>query len=245
MLDDTAFQALDAARQPLALLIRLHDREPDSDLIAGLRAAQPGPFFAAFLEEDQAQAASDLDAALAALPTPLDPATADALAAEYADIYLTHSYRVAPTGSVWLTEDHLERQEPMFEVREWFDHYGFSVPNWRVRSDDHIVHELQFIEALLALGTVSAARDAARFMDRHVLSWVPQFCNLMAHRSQQPLMIATADLTAVYLEALRDLLQEITGEPRWQPEEKMKPYSESDLEEDMKAAFVPGVAESW
>lgn len=245
MLDDPVSQTLDTARQPLTLLIRLHDREADADLIDGLRALQPGPFFAAFLEESQAQAASDFDTALAGLPIPLDPASTDALAAEYADIYLTHSYRLAPTGSVWLTEDHLERQEPMFAVREWFDHYGFTVPDWRVRSDDHIVHELQFIEALLALGTVTAARDAARFMDRHVMPWVPQFCAGMALRSQQPLLAATANLTAAYLEALRDLLQEITEEPRWQPDEKSKPYSESELNEDMKAAFIPGVAESW
>ncbi len=245
MLDNAIAQTLEAARLPLTLLIRLHDREADVDLITGLRAIQPGAFFAAFLKDEKACGASDLDAALDALPEPLDLASADALAAEYADVYLTHSYRLAPTGSVWLTEDHLERQEPMFAVREWFDHYGFSVPDWRVRSDDHIVHELQFIEALLALGHESGARDAARFMDHHVLPWVPQFCALLAERAKQPLLVATARLTGAYLEALRDLLEEITDEPRWVPEEKPKHYSESELEEDMKTAFVPGVAESW
>lgn len=243
--DDTAAQALETARDPLALLIRLHDREADAELIKGLRDIQPGAFFAAFLHEDRADVAIAMDAALAALPDPLDCASADALAAEYADVYLTHGYRLAPTGSVWLTEDHLERQEPMFEVRKWFDHYGFRVPNWRLRSDDHIVHELQFIEALLALGTRSATCDAARFIDHHVLPWVPQFCALLAERSQQPLMAATASLTGAYLEALRDLLEDITGEARWKPEEKIQPYSLRELEADMQDAFVPGVAESW
>jgi len=245
MLDDAVAQALEAARLPLTLLIRLHDREADADLITGLRTIQPGALFAAIMENKYAWNPTELDSALDALPEPLDPASADALAAEYADVYLTHSYRVAPTGSVWLTTDHLERQEPMFAVREWFDHYGFSVPDWRVRSDDHIVHELQFIEALLGLGHETAARDAARFMDLHVLPWVPQFCALMAERAQQPLLVATARLTGAYLDALRDLLEDITDEPRQVPEEKPKPYSESDLEEDMKAAFAPGAAESW
>jgi len=245
MLDETLTQRLEAARLPLTLLIRLHDREADADLITGLQTIQPGTFFATILEDNKSWNPSELDDALDALPEPLDPASADALAAEYADVYLTHSYRLAPTGSVWLTTDHLERQEPMFAVREWFDHYGFSVPDWRVRSDDHIVHELQFIEALLALDTETAARDAARFMDRHVLPWVPQFSTLMAERCQQPLLIATARLTSAYLEALRDLLEDLTGEPRWVPEEKPKPYSETELEDDIKAAFVPGVSESW
>lgn len=239
----TDLSILEPARQILALMIRLHDREVDNDLLAGLRGINAELFFGAVLTDPKM--GQDFGKALAALPEPADAARLDQLASEYADVYLTHSYRLAPTGSVWLTQESLERQEPMFAVREWFDHYGISVPNWRVRSDDHIVHELQFVEHLLGLGTETAARDAARFLDRHVLVWVPQFCARMAERCREPLLIAGARLTAHYLEALRDLLQELTGETRWLPAEKDKiiPYSLSELAEDI--AYVPGVAESW
>ena len=234
---------LEPARQILALLIRLHDREADNDLLGGLRSIDAGMVFGAVL--DDPKLAQEFGAALAGLPEPADAATLDQLAAEYADVYLTHSYRIAPTGSVWLTQEKLERQEPMFAVREWYEHYGVTVPDWRLRSDDHIVHELQFVEHLLGLGTETATRDAARFLDRHVLVWVPQFCALMAERCQQPLLITGAKLTGAYLEALRDLLQELTGEERWQPseDEKVAPYSLTELAEDI--AYVPGVAESW
>lgn len=234
---------LEPARQILALVIRLHDREVDNALLVGLRAIDAERFFGAVLSD--AGVAQAFGKALAALPEPADTAILDQLAAEYADVYLTHSYRLAPTGSVWLTEEKLERQEPMFAVREWFEHYDLTVPDWRLRSDDHIVHELQFVEHLLALGTNVAARDAARFLDHHVLVWVPQFCARMAERCQQPLLVATARLTSQYLEVLRDLLQDLTGEARWQPGETDKPdrYSLSELTEDI--AYMPGVAESW
>ena len=240
---DKKLEVLEPARQMLALLIRLHDREADADLITGLRGIDAEVFFGAVL--DNPALAQEFGKALAALPEPMDEATLDQLAAEYADVYLTHSYRLAPTGSVWLTEEKLERQEPMFAVREWYDHYGVGVPDWRLRSDDHIVHELQFVEHLLAQGTETATRDAARFMDRHVLVWVPEFCTLMAERCQQPLLIAGAKLTGAYLEALRDLLQGLTGEKRWVPsvDDKVEPYSLSELTDDI--AYVPGVAESW
>ena len=237
---------LELSRHLLTLLIRFHDREVDIDFLQGVRHADTVELFMAILPDDQAQqAVKDYANALKALPDPIKPEDIDLLAAEYADVYLTHSYRLSPAASVWLTEEKLERQEPMFEVREWYDYYGISVPNWRARTDDHIVHELQFIEHLLGLGTDAATRDAARFMDRHILVWVPQFCALMAERCSEPLLIAIARLTIHYLSGLRDVLLDVTGQERWVPaeDEKVIPYSLTELDEDV--AFMPGVTESW
>ncbi len=231
-------------RTGLSLLIRLHDREADAELLDGLRKNDVAGLFAALLPESGAEAQA-FSVALETLPNPVAPETLDLIAAEFADVYLTHGYRIAPTGSVWLTEEKLERQEPMFAVREWYEHYGLSVPEWRIRSDDHIVHELQFVAHLLGLETEDAARDAARFLDRHVLVWVPQFCTLMAERCEQPVMVATARLTGAYLDALRDTLETVTGEPRWMPEPAQKdaPFTLAELEEDVR--YIPGTSESW
>lgn len=237
---------LELAQYGLSLIIRFHDRETDQDFLHGLRENDAAGFFAEILSNKAArEVTKTFGAALAALSDPIDEPALDELAAEYADVYLTHSYRIAPTGSVWLTEEKLERQGPMFAVREWYDHYGITVPEWRLRSDDHIVHELQFVEHLLAQGTEIATRDAARFMDKHVMVWVPDFCTLMAQRCEQPFLIAGANLTIQYLDGLRDLLEELTGEPRWIPskDDKVVPYSLSELTDDI--AYVPGVSESW
>ncbi|MCB1399475.1 MAG: molecular chaperone TorD family protein, partial [Rhodobacteraceae bacterium] len=123
--DAAARAALDAAQEALAILIRLHDREADAALITGLKGIQAGTLFAALLgSRTGKQAAGLLQSALDALPEAADPHVLDRLAVDYAEIYLTNGFRIAPEASVWLTDEGLERQEPMFEVRDWYTHYG-------------------------------------------------------------------------------------------------------------------------
>lgn len=241
--DDLA--ALQAVGEALAILIRLHDREVDQALIDGLKAIGAGALFAALLGgRTGQQAAGLLQAALDALPEAEDAGLLDLLAVDYAEIYLTNGLRIAPDASVWLTEDGLERQEPMFEVRDWYAHYGIRVPDWRLRSDDHIVHELQFVAFLLGQGTPVALRDAARFLDRCVLPWVPEMGRRMAARAETQLYAATGMLTAELLEGLRATLVTMTGEAP-----KPRPLSTAIAEKTAAIAaegpFLPGLSESW
>ena len=236
--------------QVLGLIVRLHDREAHADLIAGLRAAGLSDLFATLLPSDEgAEVAAAFAAMLDQLPAWPDDACLDELAAEYADIYLNHGFRTSPSGSVWLTEDHIERQQPMFDVREWYDYYGISVPNWRLRSDDHVVHELQFVQHLLAMASPAAAYDAARFLDRHVLPWVPDFCTQVAQRTREPFHAVACLLTRAVLMELRDVLADLTGLPQeviphaWIREAERDRRAAEAAEQDRP--FVPGLAESW
>lgn len=232
---------LASASDVLDLLVRLHDREVDADFLSGLGTHGVAGWLGDVLMSEHGQDAATAFAA--ALPEQPDAEQIDLLAAEFADIYLTHGYRVSPNGSVWLTEDHLERQLPMFDVREWYDHYDVQVPNWRVRADDHLVHELQFVSFLCAHGNMVAARDAASFLDHHVLPWVPEFCRQAGKRVQQPLYLASMALTLAALDELRDLLQDITGiERQVHLAAPPKAMREPDMED---AAYMPGLAESW
>ncbi len=77
--------------------------------------------------------------ALDELPDVADQHALDELAAAYADVYLRHTYRAAPTESVWLTEDGLERQAPMFRCREFYRRHELRVTDWANRTDDHLV----------------------------------------------------------------------------------------------------------
>jgi len=102
----------------LALLARLHDRELDAPLIAILRKMPVDQWFALRLEGSEfTEATRLLDDALKSAPDPLTAEALDEMAAEYAAIYLNHTYRISPHESVWVDEDGLERQEPMFRVR--------------------------------------------------------------------------------------------------------------------------------
>lgn len=238
-----AAAALEATADLLDLLIRLHDRETDVELLDALRGADVAGWFGDLLTSPEGQEATALiRSALADLPSPVNESTLDALAAEFADIYLTHGYRISPSGSVWLTEDHLERQMPMFDVRDWYAHYDITVPNWRVRADDHLVHELQFLSFLLRRGHLVPAQDAARFMDLHVLPWVPVFLAEGRPRLREDLYRALFDLTGALLEELRDQLEELTGRAR--EARPGLPAAGQRMPED-DTAFMPGVSESW
>ena len=235
--------------EALGPVIRLHDREADSALVEGLWAAD-FPALAAALLDGRADAAvaEGFARVLAGIPRPVPAAVLDEMAADFADAYLTHGFRAAPTGSVWMTEDHLERQQPMFDVRDWYAHWGLAVPDWRLRSDDHIVHELQFVAHLLATGSTDALTDAAAFLDAHVLPWVPEFCLRVADHARHPFHAGAVLLTRVLLDALRDDLERATGRARnvlphaWAVQADR---SERQAEAERERPFVPGLAESW
>lgn len=230
----------------LNFLARFHDREIDREFIEGLRVGAFSDFLSVVLESEACgQAVAAMEKALAMLPCQTDRQLIDNLASEYANIYLCHNYRIAPTGSVWLTEEKLERQEPMFAVREWYKKYDVSVPDWRIRSDDHITHELQFLGYLCDLGTTESLADAAAFMDECMLVWIPDFATAVAERSQEPIYLASAQLTAAYLEELRDHLEAITGVKRPLPEVAEQKQSTTLYDIDEDRPFVPGMAESW
>ncbi|MDQ2088927.1 TorD/DmsD family molecular chaperone [Marimonas arenosa] len=228
----------------LDVLIRFHDRELDRDLLAALRRHDVAAGLRDVAGTDASrQAVQALSGALDDIGAAPDESTLDDLAAEFADLYLTHGYRVSPSGSVWLTEDKLERQMPMFEVRDWYEHYGISVPDWRVRADDHLVHELQFVSFLCSMGQGVAAMDAARFLDLHVLAWLPEFCRRASDRVRQPLYAAVMQLTLAYLDDLRSELEAITGLPR-----DVREIADLDTSRKFTPEpepYVPGVAESW
>lgn len=229
----------------LGLLARIHDREADRELIAGLRGNAIALWLGGFLTTPRAiEAAAAFGRALDEFPEPLGERELDLLAAEYADIYLVHAYRVSPSGSVWLTEDHLERQEPMFELRKWYHHYGVKAPDWRQRPDDHIVHQLQFAVQLIAADESHTRADAARFLDAGLLKWIGEWASRIVTRSASGFYRASAELTAAIVEELRDALARTEGVARPQPDPE--PASRAKpVEMNSEGPFFPGQAESW
>lgn len=207
-----AADAWPALAEDLQLLGLLHGQELTAGLIQALRGAAPRDWFALVpAGADNAQGLALVAQGLAVLPSPPDAAAIDDLAAEYAAIYLTHAYRAAPTESVWRDRDGLERQAPMFAVREYYRRHDLAVADWRLRSDDHIVSELAFLAMLLGTGTPVALAQAATFLRDHLLVWVPAFAGRVARRCRHPFYAGLALVTAAYLQALADLLGEAMG----------------------------------
>lgn len=239
-----------ALADDITLLARLHDREPDATLIATLRSAPVDQWLALRLDGPEFNEIRRLmDLALAALPDPIDQQSIDELAAEFAAIYLTYSYRASPTESPWLDDEGLERQAAMFAVRRWYRRLGFQVEDWRRRSDDHLVYELQFLAAALRdLENPDALRLMAEFMREHPLTWTADFAARVASRCRLPFFAASVLLTAVYLKHLAALLGSLLHEamsPRVRSANDRGKGATVPTCADPPQSYVPGIEPGW
>lgn len=238
----------EAVSEDLMTLAVLHDRELDKPRILALWDIGYDNLLGLKLSRDPGKRAMALFChGMTDIPGILDQEALDLLAAEYADIYLNNSLGASPNESVWLDDDGLMMQEPMFQIREWYLRHGLAVPDWRNRTDDHLVHQLQFLAHLLAPGMPEAdLAHAARFMDEHLLRWIGDFADRVATRCSTRLYAGLARLTAAYVDELRDILAELCGEPRPSPEQveaRMKP--KISLPVAGPGPFLPGAAPSW
>lgn len=195
-----------ALADDLDQLIRLHDRELDTETLAALRAAD-FPRGLALLPDGEAgvAACTKMAAALA------EAATVDDLAADYAAIYLNNSLGASPYESVWLDDEHLTCQQPMFELRETYAAAGFRVAD-RGRHDDHLVWQLHYLSRLLTNPAVDPEKPA-NFIDEHIGYWFPDFARRVALCCETPFYAALAELTCSWLIRFRLLLSEINSLP--------------------------------
>lgn len=226
----------------LRMLSVLHSGEPDASLVHLLRQEQfPRGLGLTLTSELGAESFDFLRRAIEQLPEDPDRETMDQLAADYASIYLNHGIQASPEESVWIDEENLAYQDSMFQVRDWYARYGMSAPNWRIRPDDHLALELEFVARLLS-ADVDADRlhQAARFMDEHLLRWLMRFSERVAARCDTPYFAGVAMLTGAYCEELRDLIAEILKAPRPSPEEIDERMQPRRRQEPVPAAFVPG-----
>ncbi len=219
-----------ALAEDALLLARLHGRELD---VKTLRELKAGPFEGLFalLPEDKAarQACMVIDEGWRALEEDDERRLLDLLAADYAATYLTHRQRVPVTESVALDDDHLERQQPMMEVRQWYKRFGVAAPDWRKMADDHIAPQLAFIAHLLRAraGAVeeghaaASLADVAAFMDAHILRWIDDFASAAASRCDTPFYAGLGMFTRCWLLALRMALTRL-GAPEPAVEEKKR-----------------------
>ncbi len=248
--DDTlACLRQDIADDLLTLAI-LHDAEISAESVRQLKAVHFPDGLALKLESVRGGEALQITGyAVERLPDSNDQGALDAFVVDYADIYLTHKLRASPFESVWLDEDGLIMQEPMFQVREWYQRYGLAAKNWRERTDDHLVLQLEFVAYLLKTGDdVEHLAETAHFLDEHLLRWITPFAERVASRCATPFYAGLAVLTAAYLDELRDLIAQLLDKPRpsfEEIEERMKPKQVTSEFYDIPVASVPANTPSW
>lgn len=192
-------------------LARLHDRELDAALFDALLEVDfPGHF--ALLPDAALRAA--LRAALHGLQKDGDDAAwNDALAADYAGIYLNGACGASPCESVWYSDEHLTCQAPMFELRALYARAGLAVDDWRKRYDDHFVLQFQYLAHRLRDPAVPL-EELGAFLDEHVGHWFPDFAHAVATRADTDFYRALALVTADWLERCRALIEDVSGAAR-------------------------------
>ena len=189
--------------------LHLEDRSPQV-LLALFESGFPDTL--SLIPSDQAEALAMAQALvdLKGGEGPIAGGHADELAADFANIYLTHGLRASPYESIWRDEDHLMLQAPTFAVRDFYRRHGMQVSNWRKMSDDHLCHQLDFVALLLQR---DERREAALFMKMHLMTWLPEFAERVAMRAATPFYAALAAVTRACCEACQSRLPKVTVLP--------------------------------
>ena len=235
-----------AVSHDLTLLASLHDKELSPNKAAEIKAVHFPRSLGINLDDAKADSVITMLAEeIQNWPSDFPRSVEQDLAADYASIYLNNYCNASPQESVWIDEDHLAWQEPMFQVRRVYEKFGLGVDNWRVRADDHLVTELQFIAWLLSQeNPVQHFELIEKFMDEHLLRWVTPFGERVAQRCGTPFYAGLGLLTGLYCNAFRDLLAEITNRPRPSEEEILERTTPEKIEA-VPVKFVPGAEASW
>lgn len=243
-MSDLSRELAEALAEDADGLAALHDRELTAGTIAALREVG-FPASLGLLPADE-RARLVWRQMAEALPQETDAAMLDRLAADYAAIYLTGAYGASPCESVWLDDDHLACQAPMFALRKLYAAAGLAAENWRKRPDDNLVLQLLYLaHALRRAAGPDDLRRLAAMMDEHLLRWLPDFAARVTERCELPFFGVLAGLTLLWCEQLRDLLAERLGEPRpprQAIEERLEPARQV---EPVPLAYLPGAAPSW
>ncbi|MBK6972378.1 MAG: molecular chaperone TorD family protein [Sterolibacteriaceae bacterium] len=229
-------------------LAALHAAEVDVEVIRRLGAANYPAESVLPIDDDDSRRAVDLmRQAVFELRDPTSQQI-DELAVDYAAIYLTGALHLSPNESAWLDEDHLERQQPMFEVRNWYQRHGVRAADWRCRSEDNLSLQLTFIAMLLELEDQDAAMsEAATFMDQHLLRWLGDFGSGVAQRCSTKFYAALALYTHSVTVGLRAVVGELGGIPRFEIPASggARPTGQQSDAAVQPMHYFPGAAPSW
>lgn len=201
-----------AAADDLRLLAFLHSSELNADSLEELRAY---PFKQRFAiqpnDPDSLAALEKIESGWAELDQDKTPIL-DNLAVDFSAIYLIYRLRASPCESPWCDEDNLQRQEPMFKVRDWYQRFGYEASDWRERPDDHLVLQLQFVAHLLDDPAI-APEEARNFLSEHLLVWLEPFCSRVAERCATSFYAGLASLTLAQVNAIMNMVSGMAAEP--------------------------------
>jgi TorA maturation chaperone TorD len=199
---------LDNRRRGYSFLARVYAREVDASFLMQLQYG-----------------AGEIDEVLEDFQMQLDGAdlttVARELATEYACLFLNMSASpVYPFESVYTSNEHLLMQNARDSVVEEYQQEGLDVTGSFKEPEDHIAIELEFMAYLCRRagdvvkdGDATSARACLQrqkeFLQKHLLVWVPAFCDDLLRLAQSDFYRSIARLTQKFLEAERESIDKL------------------------------------
>lgn len=234
-----------ALAEDLQQLIRLHDVEIDTEVWAALQQVE-FPWQLSFLPQDAAgqQMLELLGEAV------VTPPNVDELAADFAAIYLTAAYGTSPYESVWVTDEHLTAQQPMFEWRDIYAADGLQLDPQEQRYADHLVLQLIWLHEMLHQPfTVAAWQRILPILDEHLLYWLPDWAAQVVKRADTAFYAGLAGLSVTWLQQLRQQIGDYVACPipsREAMTAKIQAKLRQEAENVQPIRFMPGAhGPSW
>lgn len=125
-----------------------------------------------------------------------------------------------PWESSYVRKDRLLFQGTTMNVRSYYDKYGIIVSDYNIEADDHIGLEIDFIFHLNELcvkmaeqnesrGLRQVLHDQQRFINEHLLKFVPEFSQLVQKESNTLFFAGLAKVLHHYLLIDSEVLQEL------------------------------------
>jgi TorA maturation chaperone TorD len=143
------------------------------------------------------------------------------LASEYAALFLSVGRKpVFPFESVYTSPERLVMQEARDEVLAEYRKEGLDCIGEFREPEDHIAIELEFMAYLcqkaaeaMEAGDKAAAAEVLQkqegFLQRHLLVWVPDFCQDVQQAAKTGFYKGIAQITAEHLAMERDTVDEL------------------------------------
>ena len=146
--------------------------------------------------------------------------SAEEIKADFTRLFLGPGRIPAPPyESVFRSEEHLMFEKEMLDVRKVYRGYSMGIQNKNSVPDDHAGFELQFA-ALLCLKIAESLKknnlddaaviqnDLLRFMDAHLLKWLPDFFSRVKDSSSTGYFRGMADFAHGVIRSLRHACSE-------------------------------------
>jgi TorA maturation chaperone TorD len=128
-----------------------------------------------------------------------------------------------PWESSYVRKDGLLFQGTTMEIRKYYEKYGMLVSDFNIEADDHIGLELDFIYQLNELCIKLAEsneehaindinhllREQHKFINDHLLKFVPDFCHLVTKEANSQFFVGLAKILNHFTKMDSEVLQEM------------------------------------